>query len=61
MACELERQAVANAMLALDTSIAAVDAAVAVMKSNMLALQTAQQNLAICEFGQTQPPTPPGP
>lgn len=61
MACEVERQAVANAMLALDTSILAVDAAIAVMKANMAALQTAQQNLAICEFGASQPPNPPGP
>lgn len=58
MACEAERQAVDNAMLALSTSVQAATQALAVVQANIQALQAAQQALAICEFNHTNPPGP---
>ena len=60
MACDTERAAVEQAMLALSTSIQSVTQQLAVVQANMLSLQNAQANLALCESNQN-PPNPPGP
>ncbi len=61
MACETEEQLLADAVLALDTSILAIDAAIAVMKANVEAVKQRQLQLAICRLIATNPPNPPGP
>jgi hypothetical protein len=61
MACETEEQLLADAVLALDTSILAIDAAIAVMKANVEAVKQRQLQLAICRLNATNPPNPPGP
>lgn len=61
MVCETEKQLLADAVLALDTSILAIDAAIAVMKANVEAVKQRQLELAICQLNNTTPPNPPGP
>ncbi len=61
MACETEENELAQAFLALDNSILAIDAAVAVMKTNVEHVKQKQILLALCRFNNTNPPNPPGP
>lgn len=59
MACEAEFAAMTNAILALDTSIIAMEAAQAVVNSNMQAANAAIMNYQICMNGMgAQPPDP---
>lgn len=60
MACEDKKANLANAKLASNTAMLAVDQAIAIMKSCFEAERQAEIELAIC-LGVQQPPTPPGP
>ena len=48
MACETEQAAVTNASLALETSLLALEQALAVVESNTQALQAAQDQYTAC-------------